>query len=276
MEASVHVGYGLYHDSTTNEAGVRVDLKNIGPVPISEIKVDFAYDFETPLDVEIPATATEAGAKPLKFQEAGRSFGFGLAIGESEGPLKVGESRVYLCPPVWMKDIQSVVQSLSPERYRIQIRMDGKTETAVPGSHIGEFIQRKFAETPRFEIPKDRLQLVMNIAGNAVQLQKAFKIYPPKEVLARPEVLCSDAIIEELADTKWWLKFADGREEILSLPELIALTYNLIQIRIQFDEARLHGFKGGNLSIKFHLAINELMTPEVVKMLFEKMALEGL
>jgi hypothetical protein len=38
----------------------------------------------------------------------------------------------------------SIAQSLSPERYRVAITMNGKEEVAIPGKVFGEFLERRF------------------------------------------------------------------------------------------------------------------------------------
>ena len=71
----------------------------------------------------------------------------------------------------------------------------------------------------------------MRLAGHIAELSWDFKIYPPKEVTDDPSVLKSDQVLAKLSDTKWWLQFADGTEEMLSFAELLVLTYQLIQLR---------------------------------------------
>jgi NADH:ubiquinone oxidoreductase subunit D len=138
MEPTVHLGIGCYTHSETNARGVRIVVTNTGVAPINQIKLEWAYEFETP----------QAGSTArVKFQEIGRSYSFVVAIGQNEGPLEVGQSRVFLFSTELMESMLSVVQSLSPERYSVKITMDGKEETGIPGKDWGEFIERHFQQS---------------------------------------------------------------------------------------------------------------------------------
>ena len=79
----------------------------------------------------------------------------------------------------------------------------------------------------------ERMEFLMRLAGHIVAVSWGFKIYPPKEVTDDPSVLQSDQLLRKLSDTKWWLQFADGTEELLSFAELLVLTYQLIQLRVR-------------------------------------------
>ena len=116
----------------------------------------------------------------------------------------------------------------------------------------------------------------MRLAGRIVAVSWGFKIYPPREVTDDPSVLKSDQVLRKLSDTKWWLQFADGTEEMLSFAELLVLAYQLIQLRAKFDDLRKKGpTPGGDIQITFSVPIYEILQPEYAKSLLSKLIFEG-
>ena len=108
-------------------------------------------------------------------------------------------------------------------------------------------------------ISSERMQFLTKLAGHIVELSWGYKIYPPKEVTDDHSVLKSDQIIQILSGTKWWLRFADGTEEMLSFAELLVLIYQLIHLRLKFDELRKMGpMQGGDIQITFGVPIYEI------------------
>ena len=122
----------------------------------------------------------------------------------------------------------------------------------------------------------ERMQFIYNLVGQTFELAKGFKVFPPAEVTDDPAVLKDARIVERLRKTKWWLRFADGREELLTLPELLVFTYNLIAVRQQLDEARQRGVQSGKLEINLRFAPSQSMTTEGVQTLLSKITLEGM
>ena len=143
MEPNLKFSIGVFTDADSGARSARIVATNIGDKPVEKIKIDFAYEFETPQVV-----SDEFRLGDGEIQEVGRSFGFVSPSGQDDEPLVVGSSRAYLLPPQWMNEMRSVVQSLSPERYSIRVTIDGKESTAIPGPHWGDFVQRKLDEPP--------------------------------------------------------------------------------------------------------------------------------
>lgn len=284
-EPTVSLGFGEYTDTDSKRQGIRIEVKNVGDEAIDEIKVEWVYDYDAPQEATQEFSklhgddfARSTGQKPVKVHEVGRRYSFSPAKGESDGPLAPGGSRVFLYPPDWISEMVSVVQSLSPERYRVAITMNGKEEEAIPGKDFGDFVQGRFgtSETPHDDLSEDRMQLIANLVGRIVQLGQGFKIFPPPEVTSNPGVLASDDAVTRLAETKWWLRFADEREELLSFTELMILTYNLIMVKLQLQEAQRQANPVGEAKISVTFAVPQIMTPEGVKTLLSKLNLEGI
>ena len=89
-------------------------------------------------------------------------------------------------------------------------------------------------------------------------------------------MLKSPEIVSRLAKAKWWLRLDDGTEEILTLPELVGLLYNLLAARRQFDDVKRRAKTKGSVSIGITFDAAKLMTPESVRNLLGKVNLEGL
>jgi len=111
------------------------------------------------------------------------------------------------------------------------------------------------------------------------QAEAPYKVYPPQEVVDDPSVVESEDVVERLKDKQFQVVFNDGVSEILSLPELMVFTQNLIFIKIQVEETLRQLKKSqtrSNVQLKLttnifpHLA----MHPDMVRLLFSKISLE--
>jgi hypothetical protein len=140
----VAIGFGGYTDADTGRRGLRIIGTNLDTAAIKELKIDFVYEFEKPVKREV----APPGKKTMSVEEVGGSIGFGLALGQKEGPVEPGESRAYLLPVFAMDHVRELVDSLPSERYRVDMTVGGKTEVAITGKVIGEFIRRELADRP--------------------------------------------------------------------------------------------------------------------------------
>ena len=91
MEPKGAIRYSKYTDTSTGKHSVRIVVANRGDVIIEDIKVEFVYDYETPIVGELPGE----GGEPVKHQDASGRLGFGLAADEGDGPLRKGEERKF-------------------------------------------------------------------------------------------------------------------------------------------------------------------------------------
>lgn len=120
-------------------------------------------------------------------------------------------------------------------------------------------------------LSQDRVELITNLAGQVLQLGREFEIHPPAEVTTNPAVLESDEAAEDLKGTKWWLRFADGREELLTFTELMVLTYNLIVV----TQTQARGARPGEIKVSLRMSVPEVMAPANVKALLGTLELVG-
>lgn len=124
------------------------------------------------------------------------------------------------------------------------------------------------------QVTDERMKLVANLIGQIIKLHERFKIYPPDEVLQEPELLKNDLAAEKLAGTRWRLSLSDGMEETLSFTELVVLSYELAMIHAHLLKPRTDPDQPVEIDLRFK--VEELMTPEHVKMLLGKLKFEGL
>src|SRR5438270_6122623 len=110
-------------------------------------------------------------------------------------------------------------------------------------------------------LSEERLRFVIDLAIEIVQLGKAFQVFPPAEVTQDPGLLDRDDAAAKLVATKWWLRFADGGEHLLTFPELMIVTQNLIGL--------LTRARDGNPTA-FSASVPNLMNPETVRFLLGK------
>ena len=66
MEPKGAIRYGRYTDATTGKHGVRISVANQGDVIIEDIKVEFVYDYETPITRELPARAASPSSLRMR------------------------------------------------------------------------------------------------------------------------------------------------------------------------------------------------------------------
>jgi hypothetical protein len=128
---------------------------------------------------------------------------------------------------------------------------------------------------PGDDLAKEQVSRIMNLVGEIVQLGEGYKIHPPAEATADPSILTTDEAATKLRGSKWWLKFANGREELLTFEELLFMTANQIMVVLQLREKRRQG-QSGKISVSFKVAFSDVMAPASVKALLGKMELEGL
>jgi hypothetical protein len=130
-----------------------------------------------------------------------------------------------------------------------------------------------------FELTKDEMNGVMELVSRRAtsQGQNSFAIHPPQKLIENPSLLESDSVIDELKDSVFSVVFQDGTAKMLSLPELMAFTFNLIVLaqeskRIEKMVAAVKSDAPTSFNVSFQFAMQHIMTPETVKVLLSKIA----
>lgn len=139
MELTAKVRLGEKVDARTGQRMIWADVVNVGEAPIDRVLLTFEYEYENPQDIS--QEFDQPAGRSIRIEELGRQIEFLPALGDA-GPLPVGYGRAYLLSAHSLATLESIVASLSPERYRLAITMNGHREVAVPGMVVGGFVQR--------------------------------------------------------------------------------------------------------------------------------------
>jgi hypothetical protein len=129
------------------------------------------------------------------------------------------------------------------------------------------------------DLTDDQMRRITDVVKLVVTTRCTFKIYPPREIVEEPAVLRADDVVERLLHTKWWLAFNDGREELVSFPELIALTYQLVVVNAVVEEMQREMQSKGetNSTVDIDAGFNlwELLQPDMARSLLRRLCIEG-
>lgn len=211
-------------------------------------------------------------------------------------------TRHFRFPARIAKDIKSLQESLSEfgrlinhgftDRADVQFAQFRDQYKAITDTARGwrladpfEWIRARFRRTEKrpdpgsseFELTKEEMDGVMELVHIRAtsQAENTFALHPPQKLIDNPEIAKSDDVIDELKESVFTAVFQDGTVKLLSLPELIAFTYNLIvlahewqQLEKIFAATRPDHPTEFNMSFKF--SMRDLMTTETVKALLAK------
>lgn len=128
-----------------------------------------------------------------------------------------------------------------------------------------------------FELTEKEMNGVLELLHKRVTTQAAntFAVHPPRKLLDDMAILKSAQVITELKDSVFSVVFQDGTAKMLSLPEMMAFVFNLITFAVQTEElnrmVRAANPDGPReYQVSFRFSMQEIMTPEVVKVLLSK------
>ena len=119
------------------------------------------------------------------------------------------------------------------------------------------------------------MSLVVELIQLVLRDSCDFELYPPREVVSDPSVLQSDEIAERLLGTKWWLSFDNGREELLPFPQTIVLLYNVVTMLAEREKVVGSLKAGEQAKVRLKASLPELLRPEVVRAILNKVRLQG-
>jgi hypothetical protein len=127
-----------------------------------------------------------------------------------------------------------------------------------------------------FDITPDRIRRILDLVykRGTSQAHNPFAVHPPRALVEHPEIATSDKVIERLADSVFVVAFQDGTDEMLTLPEVMVFTYQLIMLsQAHADVAQMfasplkHQVK---VRVSQTFDVNEIMRPGMVKLLLSK------
>ena len=129
------------------------------------------------------------------------------------------------------------------------------------------------------DLTDDQLRRITDMVKSVITTRCYFRVFPPREVVEEPAVLRADDVVERLLHTKWWLAFNDGREELVSFPELIAMTYQLVMVNATIEEVQRDmqskGETDGTVDIDASFNLWELLQPDMARSLLRRLSIEG-
>jgi hypothetical protein len=142
------------------------------------------------------------------------------------------------------------------------------------------FRKDKKEETPdRYELSEKDMGAIMDLVHKRAtsQAHNTFAVHGPKKLLERPEIAKSDKVIEELEDSVFVVAFQDGTTRMMTLVELMMFTFNLIHLKQQMIEVErmmeASSHPGpADVQVSFRIPMDELMRPEMVKFLLDRIA----
>jgi len=129
----------------------------------------------------------------------------------------------------------------------------------------------------KYDLTQEKMDGVLDLVYKRINNQpnNSFAVHPPQIVVDNPDILNSDNVIKELKNSVFSIVFQDGTKKLLSLVELMVFVYNLIFVAKQQEElSRIsqgdHAPFIKNVSVKFQICVNDIMRPETVKALMQK------
>lgn len=230
---------------------------------------------------------------------------YGNEISESEKTFRNAEAELAACsfrfPDRIRKELKSLLECLSEcgrlvngglfDKADIQVATFSDKYKVVTTTARGwrladplEFIRNRLRRTPETKVPKSEFELTQEEMNGVMELlhkrvtvesRNTFVVHPPKIIIDHPEILQANDVIDQLKDCVFTVVFQDGTAKMLSLPELVAFTFNLImyiqqvqEVSAMFAAAKPDGPREMNATFTF--SMQQLMQPEMVKALLEK------
>lgn len=131
-------------------------------------------------------------------------------------------------------------------------------------------------EKSKYDLSNDDMKSIMDLIHKraTTQSQNTFAVHPPQKLIDNPELAKSDRVIEELEDSPFMVVFQDGTSRLMSLVELLVFTYNLLMVQV--EHIRLAKMMEAvpqevcNIKVNFQFSVEQLMRPEFVKALLDK------
>jgi hypothetical protein len=141
---------------------------------------------------------------------------------------------------------------------------------------ISMVLGRRQSERTSPLITQEEMDMVFALLHKRITTQAAatFKVFPPKCVLERPEILKAAQVTPELVSARFCILFQDGSSELVSLPALLVLVSQLLMMAEQqskFFEQVEKAEIGVELSLRSEINPSDLMKPEIRSALLDKL-----
>jgi hypothetical protein len=252
---------------------VLLKVVNVSEIPLYLENPKLVLAFQVDSDHELP--------EQLREESVATDFFPATPI---SGPLLPTQQRVYFLHPAALTIIRND-KRLAEAKPSVRISTAVGEELRLDDEETTEKLQPLLG-MPTAEGRKRkydfRMPLVMGLLHKRCsdQAHTGFKVYPPQVILDDPDIVNSDDVIDKLADARFRVEFEDGASEVLTMPELMVFTHQQIVIKLQMDEFLQQLDKSGvqqtvQASLNTTFAVEQIMHPELVKVLFSKIGFEA-
>jgi hypothetical protein len=135
------------------------------------------------------------------------------------------------------------------------------------------------AETrSRYELTEAEMSEILELVTKraTTQASNPFTVHAPAKLLANPAICQADNVVAQLEDSVFEVVFQDGTYKMMTLVELMVFTCQLIALA--YSHAEIHrmvsnsGIDPCEIRVSYDFSVEEIMRPEMVKMLLSKMS----
>jgi len=127
-----------------------------------------------------------------------------------------------------------------------------------------------------YGISKERMDLILDLVYKRFRSESghSFAVHPPQAFLDDPSKLGENLDLMALKDAQFKIVFQDGSRHVLTFHELLLFAHQLIFLAVQMNDIAEKLDKGGlgpaEVHIQTSIAPNEIMRPELAKVLISK------
>jgi hypothetical protein len=138
--------------------------------------------------------------------------------------------------------------------------------------------EKEEPKVSRFELTQKEMDGILELLRKraTTQARNIFTVHPPQKLLDHPEIAASDKVVDELEDSVFTVVFQDGSARMMSLVELMVFTHQQICLHFQMAEMAkmMQNVRApeATINVKVNIVVDEIMRPEMVKALLNKIA----
>jgi hypothetical protein len=256
---------------------ILLKVANVSDIPLylenPELILALPQEQDDTLPPELPAELCEESISTQLFP-----------VKPFSGPLLPTQVRVYFLDPSSLSFLRSDEKWLTAKP-AIRIATAVADELRLEDRDTAEQIQMllgvpaKHGTDRQYEV---RMPLIMGLVHKRCsdQSHTGYRVYPPRELLDDPSLATRDDAVERLWDKRFRVEFQDGTTEVLTMPELMVFTEQLILIAVQMQTILGQLDKAGvnqpvRASVNANISVERAMHPKAVKVLLSKISFES-
>ena len=141
---------------------------------------------------------------------------------------------------------------------------------------VRRWLPQKPDPGPPYGLTKERFQAVLDLVSKrfTTESKRRFTVHGPQKLVDNPALIGNDDVLEQLENEVFLVVFQDGDTELLTLAELMVFVHEIIVLSLHAAKAQrmveTMPDQPMELEVKSVLDINEIMKPEIVKVLLGK------